>query len=75
MESDWLYSEDRLAFREKCLNLLLNRFGSKLSETGVPIYSTESIYNCAHDWVSQGHKITNGIIKYYETYYHGVKSL
>ena len=71
MESDWLYSEDRLAFREQCLSLLLKRFGSDLSESGKPLNSTESIYNCAHDWVSQGHKISNGIIKYYETYYQG----
>lgn len=69
MTSDWLYSEERLELREKCLNILLNRFGSEINEDGTPVNSTESIYNCAHDWVSQGHAIPNGIVKYYEAYY------
>jgi len=29
----------------------------------------ESIQNCCHDWVSQGHVNSNGIVKYYEAYY------
>ena len=29
----------------------------------------KSIYECAHDWISQGHNTTFGIIKYYEAYY------
>ena len=71
MVEDWLYSEDRLAFREKCLSILLNKFGSDLDENGVPVHSCESIYSCAHDWVSQGHQITSGISNYYTTYYKG----
>jgi hypothetical protein len=36
---------------------------------GCPAQSSESIYACAHDWVSQGHPTTNGILKYFEAYY------
>ena len=35
----------------------------------VPKYSNQSIYECAHDWVSQGNATTSGIVKYYEAYY------
>jgi hypothetical protein len=69
MEVDWLYSPDRMELREKCLSVLLNKFGSALNEDGTPVCSTESIYSCAHDWVSQGHPKTDGIVKYYEAYY------
>ena len=31
--------------------------------------SPSSAYECAHDWVSQGHPKPDGIIKYYEAYY------
>ncbi len=71
MVDDWLYSEDRLAFREQCLNILLNKYGSELNDNGEPLHSCESIYACAHDWVSQGHQITSGITNYYKTYYNG----
>jgi len=27
------------------------------------------LFECAHDWVSQGNVNTNGIIKYFEAYY------
>jgi hypothetical protein len=69
LTSDWLYSEKRLELRERCLSILLRKFGSEINEDGTPKYPTESIYNCAHDWVSQGHKIPDGIVKYYEAYY------
>jgi hypothetical protein len=69
MDNDWLYSKERLEFREQCLNLLLHNFGSQLDDTGEPKYSSKSIYACAHDWVSQGHPITAGIINYYLTHY------
>ena len=69
MEQDWLYSDDRMALREQCLSILLRRFGSTLNEDGTPEHSTESIYACAHDWVSQGHPKPDGIVKYYEAYY------
>ena len=69
MESDWLYSEDRMKLREQCLSILLKKFGGRLNENGVPQHSSETIYACTHDWISQGHKTTSGIVKYYEAYY------
>ena len=64
MDADWLYSTERLAFRSKVLNLLLRRFGTQTVPT-----NNQSIYECAHDWVSQGNKTTHGLISYYQTYY------
>ena len=71
MEKDWLYSPDRMELRENCLSVLLHKYGSVLKEDKTPKFSTESIYNCAHDWVSQGHPSPMGIVAYYEAYYRG----
>ena len=72
---DWLYSEDRLGLREQCLSVLLKKYGCELNEDGTPLHSTESIYACAHDWVSQGHPKTDGIVKYYKAYYETTRRL
>ena len=69
LATDWRYNEDRLDLRSQCLSILLHAYGSSLNEQGAPLHSSESIYNCAHDWVSHGHRSTDGIIKNYETYY------
>jgi hypothetical protein len=69
MKDDWRYSDDRLKLREQALNLLLTRFGSELNSDGEPVYSNQSIYECVHDWVSQGNVNTFGLIKYYQAYY------
>ena len=66
---DWRYEPDRMALRERCLSILLKKYGSDLKEDGSPKYSTMSLYDCAHDWVSQGNKIPDGIVAYYEAYY------
>ena len=71
MEVDWLYSPDRMELREQSLSVLLNKYGSVLNENGEPKFSTESIYACAHDWVSQGHPSPMGIVAYYEAHYRG----
>ena len=67
--TDWRYSDQKMKVRQACLKTLLQRFGSELTPDGTPKYSNQSIYECAHDWVSQGNMITHGIIKYYEVYY------
>ncbi len=69
MKQDWRYSDERMELRQKVYNLLLSRFGSQLDENGEPVYSMQSISECAHDWVSQGNVNTSGIVKYYEAYY------
>jgi hypothetical protein len=69
MTEDWRYSDDRMKLREQVLNLLLTRFGGLLDENGEPQYTNQSIYECAHDWVSQGNVGTSGLVKYYKAYY------
>ena len=66
---DWRYSNPKMQVREQALGILLKRFGSELDENNEPKYSNQSIYECVHDWVSQGHKTSFGIVKYYEAYY------
>ena len=65
---DWRYSDQKMKVREQALKVLLAKFGDALEE-GSPKYSNQSIYECAHDWVSQGNMHTAGIVKYYEAYY------
>ncbi len=69
MNDDWRYSEDRMKLRQEVLSILLNKYGGELDNTRKSKYTCQSIYSCAHDWVSQGHKISSGIVKYYEAYY------
>ena len=69
MTLDWRYDDNRMKLREQVLSVLLKRYGEDINEDGTPKNSTESIYNCAHDWVSQGHATTSGVVKYYEAYY------
>ena len=68
MIEDWRYSEQKLALREQALRVLLSKYGGQMEGT-VPKYSSQSIYECAHDWISQGNTSTSGIVKYYEAYY------
>ena len=69
MTEDWLYTDERLAHRTQCLYILLTKFGSELSENGEPAHSTRSMYECAHDWVSQGNPRPDGILEHYENHY------
>ena len=68
MINDWRYDDDRLKLRGEVLQILLKKYGAQM-EGVVPKYSTQSIYECAHDWVSQGHKTHFGVAKYFEAYY------
>jgi hypothetical protein len=68
MIDDWRYSEQKLSLRESALKVLLAKYGGQLKNS-LPEYSNQSMYECAHDWVSQGNVNTNGIIKYFEAYY------
>ena len=65
---DWRYSDDKMKVRDQALAILLSKFGHQM-EGVLPKYSNQSIYECAHDWVSQGNMHTAGIVKYYEAYY------
>jgi len=60
---DWRYSDDKMKVRDQALKILLAKFGHHL-EGGVPKYSSQSIYECAHDWVSQGNMHTSdGLVR------------
>lgn len=65
---DWRYNDARMLIRQQALKLLMEKFGSQMIN-GVPKYRQSTIYECAHDWVSQGHSNTIGIINYYTDYY------
>jgi|TARA_A100001201_G_scaffold48500_1_gene48401 hypothetical protein len=71
MNEDWRYNEDRMKLRQEVLSILLKKYGGELDDTRKSKYTNQSIYQCAHDWVSQGHKISSGVVKYYEAYYGG----
>jgi len=71
IQTDWRYSDERMEIREQVLKVLLSKFGHQL-ENGMPKYSTQSIYECAHDWVSQGNVNSDGVIKCYLEYYANV---
>ena len=66
---DWRYSDAKLKLRDEVLRILLKKYGPQMEPNGEPTYSTQSLYECAHDWVSQGNATSFGIIKYYEAYY------
>ena len=66
--NDWRYEPERMKLRENVLSILLKRFGGEL-DNNEPKYSNQSIYECAHDWVSQGNMRTDGIVAYYKAYY------
>ena len=66
---DWRYSDERMDVRTQGLNILFKKFGSELRSDGSPRYSNQSIYECVHDWVSQGNATTSGIVAYYKAYY------
>ena len=65
---DWRYSDQKMKVRERVLKVLLSKYGHQM-EGVIPKYSNQSIYECAHDWVSQGNMNTAGVVKYYEAYY------
>lgn len=69
MTTDWLYSSQRLNLRGKTISSLLRRFGSHMRPDGSPEHSSKSIYECAHDWISQGNTSDDGVIEYYKANY------
>jgi hypothetical protein len=69
IQTDWRYSDQKMKLRQECLSILMQKFGSQLNSDGTSKYSNQSIYECAHDWVSQGNMISAGLVKFYEVYY------
>jgi|TARA_X000001036_G_scaffold360232_1_gene343146 hypothetical protein len=54
--------EDQMKLRQQVLMILFRQFGEGK-------YSNKSIYECADEWVAKGHKISSGVVKYYDAYY------
>lgn len=69
LKHDWRYCDEKMELRQVVYTILLNKYGGLTKENGEPQHSMESITDCCHDWVSQGHVNSNGIVKYYEAYY------
>ena len=65
---DWRYNDQKMKVREQALKILFSKFGGQM-EGMTPKYTSQSMYECAQDWVSQGNMNTVGITKYYEAYY------
>ena len=61
-------NEEKLSLREQSFKVLVAKYGGQMEGT-IPKYTTQSMYECAHDWVSQGNINTSGIINYYKAYY------
>ena len=55
-------TEEQMKLRQHVLMILFKEFGKGK-------YSNQSIYECADDWCSKGHKISSGVVKYYKAYY------
>jgi len=68
MTTDWRYSDEKISLREQALKVLLTKYGGQMDGV-IPKYSAKSVYECAHDWVSQGNDSVKGIFNYYESYY------
>ena len=56
------YSEEQMKLRQEVLQILFKKFGNGS-------YSNKLIYECADEWVEKGHKISSGVVKYYDAYY------
>ncbi len=65
---DWRYNDFNTKLRQDVLKALMTKYGHVM-EGNQPKYPAKSIYECAHDWVSQGNKNSHGVTKYFEENY------
>ena len=56
------YTEEQMKLRQEVLKILFKKFGNGS-------YYNRSIYECADEWIDKGHKISSGVVKYYDAYY------
>ena len=68
-ELDWRYSPERMLLREGALSFLLTKYGGQMDGV-VPKYPSQKIFECAHDWVSQGNNDCDGILDYFKNNYY-----
>ena len=62
--NNWLYSDERMDLRARCIQLLFKHYGGVRIDQAP--YSTEDIYSAVHDWVSQGNPDTDGLQRHFE---------
>ena len=55
-------TDQQLKLRQQVLMILFKEFGDGK-------YSNQSIYECADEWITKGHKIPSGVVAYYRAYY------
>ena len=55
-------TEEQMTLRQHVLMILFKEFGKGE-------YSNKKIYECADEWINKGHKISVGVVKYYDAYY------
>ena len=60
------YTEEQMRLRQEVLQILFKKFGKGE-------YSNKTIYECANEWIDKGHKISSGVVKYYDAYYNAPK--
>tara|TARA_B100000287_G_C20582600_1_gene761003 strand:- start:921 stop:1109 length:189 start_codon:yes stop_codon:yes gene_type:complete len=60
--------EEQSKLRQQVLMILFKEFGNGK-------YSNKSIYNCADEWISKGHKISSGVVSYYKAYYNSLDAI
>ena len=53
--------EETLKLREHILSILLSKYGNS--------HTNRSIYECADEWIGKGHKISAGVVDYFNAYY------
>ena len=59
-------TEEQMTLRQPVLMILFKQFGKGE-------YSNKKIYECADEWIRKGHKISAGVVKYYDAYYNSPK--
>ena len=59
----WIYSDERMKLRANVISALFSVYGGVQIQDAV--YSTEDIYNAAHDWVSHGNQTVEGVLDYF----------
>jgi len=68
MIDDWRYNDFNTKLRQEVLKSLMHKYGNQM-EGNQPKYPAKLIYECAHDWVSQGNKTPFGVTKHFKEYY------
>tara|TARA_B100001996_G_scaffold185916_1_gene142181 strand:+ start:407 stop:598 length:192 start_codon:yes stop_codon:yes gene_type:complete len=56
-----MLTDEDLQLRQHVLMLLLNKYGKTVKN--------QLMYQCADEWIAKGHKISHGVIPYFDAYF------